>query len=446
MRAKTGFWLLVPAGLLFAAILAGAVPSTTSQTLSAAPTTSELTLTVVTDRENYEKGETIQISGTVKDSENNPGASGTATIMFSSGGWCQKSTAQITNGNYSYNRYISFGDAPYPATTGTWTIKVTAVDDLGNTGENTKNIGVTIPASHVYFVDISPLGLSKSRGENVSISVKVTRGEVNVENAVVTSNTPTGENITLNRVGPGTYSATYLLKWGDPAGDWSISVEAKTADNKAGGKWDTVKVVPATLGVSLLSPTRTRFEVDETVYVRLRVTYPFNGGSVENENVWINTPAGENLVLAYEDNGIYGATYALGSQDIGAWSMKVTASDINGNSGYKTSVIDITPVAVPGFLAQYWWAVLSGIFAIGIASAYGARRSVRAGRLKDIQREMKEIPRLKRDAAIKYFKNGTISRGAYDKMIRKYDARMDELKKREATLKVKMKKKVKRKK
>ena len=399
-----------------------------------------------TDKVSYEKGQTIRISGeNVRGPENNLVASGTATIRLSSGTWrSAEFKVPISNGAYSYNYYISFGNPPTTGT-GTWTVAVSASDNLGNMGDNTKNISVAIPPGKVYYTVAftSPVsGSTHSRGENIIVSVKVTEGGANIENAKVTSNTPTGENIVLDNIAPGTYSRTYAIGWGNPTGDWSISVEGtKTADGtfKAGGSWINVKIVSATLGVSLLSPTRTRFEVGENVVVRAKIIYP-TGEPIENASVKINTPTGENLVLVHEENGIYRASHALGSQDIGAWSMAVTASDSYGNSGSRTSIIDVTPVEVPGFLARYWWAMLSAIFAVGIASAYAARGKMRVGKLRDIQREMKEIPRLKREAAIKYFKEGTISRGAYDKMIKEYDARMDELKKQETALKAKMKK------
>jgi len=419
--------------------------SALGQTASADPL--GLSVDLKTDKASYEKGQTILISGeNVRDPENNLVVSGTAIIQLSHGTWrSAKSRALISNGAYNHNYYISFGNPPESGTA-TWTITVSATDAIGNVGTKTKNISVTTPPGKVYYaVAFTSPGpdSSKPRGDNVKISVRVTEGGIDVDKATVTSNTPTGENIVLENVAPGTYEKSYRIKWNDPTGDWSISVEGKkTVDNtfKAGGSWINVKIEPAKLGVNLLSPTRTRFEVEESVQVRVKVSYPITEDPVKNENVWVNTPTGEKLVLAHEENGIYSASHTLGSQDIGAWSMMVQAVDAYGNSGFSASVISVTPIEVPGFLARYWWAIPSAVLAVAFASVYIGRERMRVGKLRDIQREMKEIPRLKREAAIKYFKNGTISRSAYDKMIKEYDARMDELKKQGAALKVKMKK------
>lgn len=441
-NSKINSGILILAGLLLAAIIACTVPSAINRTAYADGTPSNLTVTLTTDRESYEKGQTIQISGTVKDQDNNPVASGTVTIQLLYGAWSRKTTAQIDNGIYSDNFYISFGTPPLRGSGVGWTITGTAVDDLGNSGTSSKTITVSIPRSAVYAVQfLSPAVASYFRGENTTIAVTVTTGEENVENATVIANSPKGENISLSMTAPGTYSTQYGLKFDDPTGNWSISVEAKTPDNKAGGSWVNVTINPATLEVTLLDPTQTAFEIESLIEVKVQVSYPFDGGPVENATVTINSPTGENLPVLYENLGIYSAEFISSSEDIGAWTINATASDSNGNSGSASKIVNITEKIVPGFLSQYWWVILPAILAAALASAYVVRGKRLAGRLEDVQKEMKEIPRLKKEAAIKYFKNGSISRSAYDGLIKRYDARMDELKKQEAALRAKVKKK-----
>lgn len=440
MKAKTRFGLLIPVGLLLAVVLVGALSS------APAAVASEPTVTLTTDKDTYEKGQTIRISGNVRDAENKPVASGAATIKLSSGTWSQTFTTPITNGSYSYDYRISFGNPPLTGTA-TWRVKVTA----DNLGTRSKNITVIIPASVRYLVEIrSPKeNFSYARGENVTITAKVTEGGSPIENAAVFSNTPKGENIPMSAAGDGTYEGNpYPLKWSDPTGDWSISVEAtKTVNNtfRAGGWWINVKIAPAVLGVKLISPIRGRFEIGESVEVRVKVTYP-SGELVENAVVQVTTPTGESRTLEREDLGVYRTTCALGAQDPETWNLTVTASDSYLNSGRSESkVIYIARPVVPGFLAKYWWAVLSAILAAGIASAYVSKGKILTAKLEDVRREMKEIPRLKREAAIKYFREGTTSRSVYDGLIKRYDARMDELKRKEVALKAKLKKKAKEK-
>ncbi len=428
---------------MFASELCGAGLAPPTAT---AATPSGLTLTLVTGN-TYALGQTIQISGTVKDNANNPISGGTVTIQLSCAGtgWDQRLATQISsNGAYSTSYQISYGN---PA--GTWSIAATAVDNSGNSGENSKNVTVTTPGNVVYLIQLSPVENStKRRGDNVLISAKVTSdgtpNGTNVDDATVSSNTPTGENIALTKIAPGTYSATYTVKWNDPTENWSISVEAtKAAENKAWGAWLNVKIAAAALGVSLQSPTKSKFEVGESVEVKVAVTYP-SGENVENATVSANTPRGGTLPLAPHGSGVYSATYATTSEDVGTWSMTVGATDNYGNSGEGRGRVDITLPEVPSFFAKYWWAILAVLLGIGTAAAYVGRQKLLVGKLEAIKRENEGIPRLKKDAGMKYLKDGSISRDAYNTLIKKYDARMDELKKKEIELRAKLKKKPKK--
>lgn len=400
----------------------------------------ELTLTLATDEDNYDKGQTIQISGTAADPKGNTVSSGTTTIQLSYGDWSWENTVQISNGAYSDNFQISFG---HPE--GTWTIEASVTDSLGNSGSTSKNIGVTTPAAYAYYtVQIqSPVaGLSYLRGSDIDISVKVTESGANVDNAEVSLTTPTGESIVLNETSPGTYTGRYSLEWDDPEGTWSVSVEGKkTVDNtfKAGGGYINIEVKPATLQVALLSPTERKFEVGESITVSAEVSYP-DGAPVEDVTVSATTPAGETLTLAYESDGVYSAGYVVTEQDVGSWALQVSAADLYGNSGSKTSVISVVPMGTVGILTTYWWAVLGGIVAAGVASAFVTRRVRLAGRLKRITKEKREINRLMKETETRYYKEGSITRDTFDELIRGYEARMAELNKEEGVLKAKVKK------
>ena len=403
----------------------------------------ELTLTLATDKENYEKGQTIRISGTATDLKGNPVTSGAATIQLSSGDWSRSSSVQIINGAYSDNYQISFGDPE-----GTWYATITAGDGLGNTGIRTRSIIVATPPGTVYYAVqfFSPSeGLNYPRGTELTISIKLTERGMSVSNADVNFISPTGERIPLSEVpGTGTYSTIYLLGWDAPTGGWSISVEGKKiVDNvlKAGGTNIGVQITPVRLQVTLLSPTKDRVEVWESVEVRVKVLYP-NGDPVENAVVTVSTPAGENLALSKLAAGIYSRTYT--PRDVGVWGINVAAADLYGNSETKASVIEVVPMGAVGILAAYWWAIPSIIVAIGLASSLYFRSVAPKKRLEGILGEKKEILRLKREAAVKYFKNGSIARETYDELMRNYEGKMMELEKKERVLRASMKRKAKR--
>jgi hypothetical protein len=254
--------------------------------------------------------------------------------------------------------------------------------------------------------------------------------------------TPAGESIALNETSPGSYTGRYSWGWDAPAGTWSISVEGKkTVDNtfKAGGGFINVEVEPATLQVNLLSPTERNFEVGQSITVSAEVSYP-DGTSVGDAIVSVTTPTGKNLNLAYESPGVYSTSYVITEQDIGSWTLQVSAADLYSNSGLKASVISIAPMGTVGVLVTYWWAVLGGAVAVVAVSAVVVRSMRVSGRLKRITEEKREIVRMMKAAETRYYKDGSITRDTFDELMRRYETRMADIEKEDQILKARMKK------
>lgn len=422
MKLKSN-WPKMLLGVLVVFVLIGNAQISSAQT--------ELNVTLQTDENTYEKGRTMLVSGTVNDSENSPVASGTATIQVSRGDWKQKYSASISNGAYNSAIYL-----PYGGPTGSFTISVGAVDALGNTGSSSKDVTVNATENEIYRVLFTSPdnSINYSRGRTLTLSVTV---DNDVEGATVQFNSPTGVKTPLSSVATGAYEATYTLKFDDPAETWTLWVEAiKDNDNKAGGAWINVQVVPAELSVIFKSPAGDKENVGEMT-VEVEVAYPYDWGPVENASVSANDPKGGTLNLVHTGSGIYSASYNV--TEPASWTISVQASDSFGNSKTDSKLVSIVVPPVPGLLEQFWWAIVSVVVAVAFVSVYAGRGKRLEAKLIDIRREIKEIPKLKKDAAIKYFKEGAISRGAYDSMMKRYDARLDELKKLESGLKGKVK-------
>ena len=404
--------------------------------LPASPSPENLTLTLTTDNQTYEKGQTVQISGTANDPENNPVTSGTAEVKLSCGEWSQRAEVQITEGSYSYSYPISFRDPD-----GTWTITVDATDELGNTGEKSENIVVSLPPNIFYLVQFwSPVkNAFYSRGQGISVSVQVTEAGAPVENASVGCRSPRGENIVLTEISAGRYSATHTPGWDDPTGEWCISVEGKkVVDNvmKVGGGYTIVKIKPAALRLELISPTKPEFGVGESVEVSVRVTYP-DGAPLENGTVTMSTPSGLPITLKGGENGVHETTYVTSSGEIGGWDVQIIALDPNGNLGSVNRIFYIAPPAylnpIPFLLA------IIGI-SVAIAAVPFTRRRLRTLKLKAIEEEKKHIGKLREETEMKYFKEGSISREIYDLTVQELTRRMAEIEKESRKLREKKKK------
>jgi hypothetical protein len=387
-----------------------------------------LTLTLTTNKGNYQNGQTIHISGTVESSDGTPLENGVVTILFSRGEWSRRLSVGIDNGAYAENYIISFGDPE-----GTWAISASAVDDNGNVGENSDNIVVSLPSNVYYTVDIlsPPKNIVRSRGSVVILSLQVKEAGVLVENANVIYRSSTNDNISLAEGAPGTYSATYTIKFDDPTGNWCISAEAtKMVGNnlKAGGSYTIVDVQLAVLQLDLLSPSGLELKAGEHAEIKVRASYP-DGAPVEGATVTLSALGYENVVLAGEDNGVYKSS-AISFENAGGWLISLAVVDASGNAGYKSYVFNIIPPALPSMVI-YFLALIGICFAIGISAAVLTRKKIRLDKLGAIRAEKKQIAMLQTEAAKKYFKEGSITRNTYDYLMQKHARRMAELDKEE---------------
>jgi len=388
-----------------------------------------LTLTLTTDKENYQNGQKIQISGAVKSSDGTPLENGVATIFFSRGEWSRRLGVGVNNGAYAENYIISFGDPE-----GTWAMSASAVDDNGNIGENSDNIVVSLPPNTIYYtVDLlsPPKNIIQSRGSAIMLSLQVKEAGAIVEGASVSYRSPTNDNVPLAEGAPGTYSAIYTIKWDDPTGDWCISAEAKkmVGDNlKAGGSYTIVDVRPAVLQLDLLSPSGRELGVGEQAEIKVRASYP-DGTPVEGATVTLNSPGYENIVLTGEDNGVY-KSGAISFENAGGWLISLTVADANGNAGSRSYVFNIVPAPLPSGAIYLLALVVVGL-AIGISAAVLARKKIYSSKLETIRAEKKHVARLQTEAAKKYFKEGSISRETYDSLMHEHAKRLADLDKEE---------------
>ena len=135
-----------------------------------------------------------------------------------------------------------------------------------------------------------------------------------------------------------------------------------------------------------------------------------------------------------------GDTFVISSK--GKHTVEYYSTDVAGNAeGTKSLEVTVyTPTTLPPILTQYWWAFLGVIVGVGVASVFVTRKVRVAGRLKRIGKEKREIVKLMKEAETKYYKEGSITRDAFDELIRGHQKRLTDLEKEERVLKAKVKK------
>jgi hypothetical protein len=403
-----------------------------------------LTLTIQSDKTTYEKGQEIQLTGTVQDPNGNAVKSGMVTLNFSMGTWSEQKNTTVTNGVFQTKYYITFDKIE-----GNWTITASALDTLGHTTDTATqiNIIITVPEVYKYYTIaiLSPLpGQVFKRGDEVSFTVSIIENEIKIRGATVTMQPPDGTKILLSEISPGIYSKSYRLNMNSQLGNWSVYISGSTGENemfKAGFSYVPIKVEPTELSLEIVEPIVRSFETGEKITLTVKLLY-LDGSPVEEGIVSAIKNDGDTLNFKKSGTGLYTAVYIVTDKDLGYLNIQISATDVYGNLGVvKGTNFEIIPMQFSSYFVRYWWLTAMMLLGLSIALWYVSRDVSRIVRLRNFKREVLELSRLKKDKAAEYFLRGSISRETYDHLVQEYESKLAKLEKQRHTIEKKIQKK-----
>jgi hypothetical protein len=126
----------------------------------------------------------------------------------------------------------------------------------------------------------------------------------------------------------------------------------------------------------------------------------------------------------------------------GTHTVEYRSTDKAGNVE-KTKSFEVTvyaPTALPPILIHYWWAILAAVVTVGATSTFVIRRARLVGKLERIKKEKRRVVKLMKEAEIKYYREGSITRDTFDELMRGYEKRAADLDEEERALKARVKK------
>ena len=390
--------------------------------------TTDLTVMLFTDKDEYLKGQQIHLYGNATTFNDDIVDSGNVIISIANGKKNISITTQIQNDSFDYFYPISYGDDE-----GLWTIRARVVDNNGHVGIQSKYLTVSLPPDIMRFaVDFysPPNNAIYQRGDTFDISVYVTENLQSVRNATTLCTLPSLVTIPLLEYSPGNYKQNYTIAWDAPIGEWFFTVEStKNVSGvlKAGGGALSITIEPAPLQLTILEPTTLQFSSNSMISFKVEVRY-LDSTLMKTGAVLAVTPHG-NITLQNENNGVYTANITVTNQDIGSQVFEISAKDLFGNAGVVKKSILITSETQSTILVT-----LIPLFAASLCGIIGfvfIRRIYRFERLKSIQEEMIETQRLQEEAAKKYYKEGSISKEIYEALIYEHTQRYAHLQKEE---------------
>jgi hypothetical protein len=241
-------------------------------------------------------------------------------------------------------------------TLGAQTLTATAADGVGNTGSGSQVIAIESSSQGLAVSITSPAsGSILNRGETATITALVTLGGSPLAGATVTASTPSGASITLTNTAGGTYSGTYTVASTDPAGTWTIRVQAVQGGQLAAAQdsvtiSSTLSVAVSTFSSPAYTTPQSSFDAGQTVYVKAVVSLQ-DGAAVAagaaSFELSGSSIASVPVSMTYSPSlGAWIGSYTVLSTDqTGNQVITVAANDLQGNSGSGTVTVGIaTPV------------------------------------------------------------------------------------------------------
>ena len=399
----------------------------------------------------YQKGERIWIKGIASYFDGSPAKNIRFEAVISAGNiLLNKSFNTSEKGIFETSYLVSFADPD-----GEWKIILSMEDKDGNQGQIGFNPKISTPAGVAFYTVtfLSPLTNGEySRGEIIPLTLEVKEEGKAVEDAKVEFRDFNGMLINLNEVEIGTYSGEYKLGYDSPLGEWSLGVQAiKTVQNitRAGGNRIPVVIRPASLSAVLVSPHSSNFFTGQLLEIEAKIEYP-QGSPLENGEVFFNL--GNNTIKLIETSpGIYGTEYVITAEDATANKISLSTIDIYGNelvfqpkpvviealSGYELQL----RLFYYNILQRYWYFFVLGIILIVLITEPLWYKSYLNRSYKKTIYGEKQILEMEKETQRKYFKDHSITREDYDKLMMKYRERDSDMKEKKLHLQKKLKSK-----
>ena len=400
-----------------------------------------MSITVDTSKETYEKGQEINIFGEAFDPNGNLVDDGTVIVNISTQNWSYTFSTDITNGNYDTGYYISF-DKP----SGEWIIKVTATDDKGHvtSGQQTKDISVITPENfEQYTIKIlSPIGGEVfRRGETIDFMLSfLNRQNEKIRDGEIKGFLPSGEVLVFSESSPGIYSYNYDIEYDYPIDFSTIVIEGKKMEN---GKilvgFDLIdfKITETNFDIELIDITPSDLaEIGENIEIRLKLQYP-DGNPVSNAIVSAYGINGENINFRKSNSepGRYYVYYTPDGKRIGNWVIQVQAEDAFGNYQMtNVKYLEIVETKFMTYFIRYWYVSFIIISLISLIIIFFSRKKMEEMKLSTIKKELIELNKLKKNNAILYFSKCSIDRDTYERHLKNYESKIANLNKKSRLL------------
>ncbi|MBU1120561.1 MAG: choice-of-anchor X domain-containing protein [archaeon] len=403
------------------------VSSTKQFTLSVDPS---LEMSLVLDRNEYELGDLIEMSGFLKKRGEPLSRKIELRAFFNGKEIFESETISDENGFYSYAEHTALNQLE-----GEWIIQARAEDASKNTGI-AEEIASMKKETITYFLElifVSPENNALfSRGEEIKIILDVFFEGKAVENATLKALFPNNETMFLREVSNGRYVLEYDIPIDFSLGKQRIFFNAIKDINEftySGSNSIEVTIDKAKVELELISPDKSVVVLGEILNFTVKATY---GKEIPVSNATVEMKVNDEVLDVIEtEAGVYNATFLIDEEFIGENKELTLSIDLNDSfENVKSRNVSFEVTGEPTieyffrtnpliFLSLILLAVFFVILLVMIKK--------RVGNISALTKRREELNRLRMDLQEKYFNKGTIGTEEYYALLNKYTSELRDI-------------------
>jgi len=340
----------------------------------------------------------------------------------------QKEIKTNNVGEFSYSYRTSFLENE-----GEWKIEAFASDELENIGFTEKLFDVSLSEITAFLnVDlVKQIEEKYTRGEDLPLSISLTDGEQNpVSGAQVEVLMKSGAPVILEETESGVYNGIIEISLDFPLGKQELTINALKSEGEnffAGSTLIEFEVLRTEILLEILEPNIRSVQIGEQIEFVVEVNYPNNKPVILSQIE--STINGEPIILNAVEQGVYAGTYIVLEKDSPKLRFEVLVDDSYENIASDDLEIEVSGVSIEHYFRQFGLPIVIAIILILILAVFSGSYYLKQKSFIELNKKEKEALIELKNIQTEYFKDGTLDRKNYERLMEKYESQLAEARK-----------------
>ena len=196
-----------------------------------------------------------------------------------------------------------------------------------------------------------------------------------------------------------------------------------------------LKIGPAKIGIDILSPETSSLYTNSRLKIRAKFSYP-DGSPVKGAYSKITLSNEKTIELSEKTDGIYEGEYFIDASDAGTLKAEIFVEDIDENFGSfeqeffvkKRSFAGKIFAYIKESIRQFWWIFLTFLIIVLIIFKPILETKWATRKIRKLNSEQKRVESMQIYIEKRYYKESSINKEEFKKLMVKYKDRMVKIK------------------